>query len=227
VRERTILLITLLGLGLVAAGVAVGVVVQPLPEIATAEAQSISQALKVFFGISAAVFLGMEGLLVFAAIRGHLLGKSNGEVGSGFEMVWIALPAVLVAVIVIYSVNVLSEVEAPSSDPMVVSVIGRQFEWEFFYVDAAVSSDILVLPVGRPVELVFTSADVIHSFWVPAFGEKVDAVPDIMTSLTVTPLKVGTYIGVCAELCGEGHTEMQAEVLIQDLTSFEAWLGSQ
>lgn len=226
-RERTILLITLLGLGLVAAGVAVGVLVQPLPQVATAEAQTVSQALKVFFGISAAVFLGVEGLLVFAAVRGHLLGKSQGKVGSGLEMVWIALPAVLVAVIVIYSVNVLSEVEAPASNPMVVEVTARQFEWEFFYVDSAVSSDTLVIPVGRPVELLFTSADVIHSFWVPAFGEKIDAVPDIVTSITITPLKVGIYQGVCAELCGEGHTEMQAEVLVQDFKAFENWLGSQ
>ena len=226
-RERTILLITLLGLGIVAAGVAAGVVAQPLPEIATVEAQSVSQALKFFFAISAAVFVGVEGLLVFAAVRGHLLGKSEGKIGSGLEMVWIALPALLVAVIVIYSVNVLSDVESSAKDPMVVAVTGKQFEWEFFYVDSAVSSDILVLPVGRPVELVFTSVDVIHSFWVPAFGEKVDAVPDIVTSITVTPLKSGIYRGVCAELCGLGHTEMQAEVRVQPMGAFEAWLGSQ
>ncbi len=226
-RERTILIITLLGLGIIAAGVATGVVVQPLTDIATAEAQSVSQALKVFFGISAAVFLGMEGLLVFAAVRGHILGKSQGKVGSGLEMVWIALPAVLVAVIVIYSVNVLSDVEFPAKDPMVVTVTGKQFEWEFTYVDSNVSSDTLVLPVGRPVELVFTSTDVIHSFWVPAFGEKVDVVPEMVTSITITPLKVGTYRGVCAELCGVGHTEMQAEVVIQEFAAFETWLDSR
>ena len=226
-RERTILLITLLGLALIAAGVAVAVVVEPLPELATAEALIVSQALKVFFGIAAAVFLGVEGLLVFAAVRGHFLGKSRGQVSSGLEMVWIALPAILVAVIVIYSVKVLSEVEAPARNPMVVTVTARQFEWEFFYVGAGVSSDTLVLPVGRPVELVFTSTDVVHSFWVPAFGEKVDAVPDLVTSITVTPLKAGSYEAVCAELCGEGHEAMKAEVLIQDPSAFEAWLGSQ
>ncbi|MFQ5921264.1 MAG: cytochrome c oxidase subunit II [Anaerolineales bacterium] len=228
-RERTILLIVLLVLGLIAAGVVVGVVVEPLPEIATAEALTVSQALKVFFGIAAAVFLGVEGLLVFAAVRGHLLGKSRGQVSSGLEMVWIALPAVLVGVIVIYSIKALSEIEAPVRDPMVVTVTGKQFEWEFFYVDAGVSSDTLVLPVGSPVELVFTSTDVIHSFWVPAFGEKVDAVPDMdpPASLTVTPLKAGSYRAVCAELCGEGHKAMQAEVLIQDPSAFEAWLGSK
>lgn len=224
-RERTILLITLLGLGLLTVGVAVVVVIEPLPEIATAEAQSLSQALKVFFGIAAAVFVGVEGLLVFATVRGHFLGKSQAQVSSGLEMVWIGLPAVLVAVLVIYSVNLLSEVEAPTSEAMVVTVNARQFEWEFYYVDAAVSSDTLVLPVGRPVELLFSSADVIHSFWVPAFGEKVDAVPDTVTSLTVTPLNTGIYRGVCAELCGVGHDSMQADVLIQEPAAFEAWLS--
>ncbi|MFQ5943026.1 MAG: cytochrome c oxidase subunit II [Anaerolineales bacterium] len=226
-RERTILLITLIGLGLIATGVAVGVVVEPLPRIAADEAQTISQALKTFFGIAAAVFLGMEGLLVFAAVRGQLLGKSRGQVSGSLEMLWIALPAVLVAVIAIYSINALSEVEAPTSGPMEVAVTGREFEWEFFYIDAAVSSDMLVLPVGEPVELVFTSTDVIHSFWVPAFGEKVDAVPDMVTSIIVTPRKEGVYRAVCAELCGEGHESMQAEVLVRDSATFEAWLGSQ
>lgn len=225
-RERTILLITLLGLGLLAVGVAVVVVVEPLPEIATVEAQLLSQGLKIFFGIAAVVFLGVEGLLVFASVRGHLQGKSQAQVSSGLEMVWIGLPAVLVAVIVIYSVNLLSDIEAPAKDAMVVTVTARQFEWEFYYVDAAVSSDTLVLPVGKPVELLFTSADVIHSFWVPAFGEKIDAVPDMVTSLTVTPLKTGIFRGVCAELCGAGHETMQADVLIQDPAVFEAWLTS-
>lgn len=225
-RERTILLITLLGLGLLAVGVGVVVVVEPLPEIATAEAQALSQALKIFFGMAAVVFLGVEGLLVFAAVRGHLLGKSQAQISSGLEWVWIGLPAILVAVIVIYSVNLLSEVEAPASDAMVVTVTARQFDWEFFYVDAAVSSDTLVLPVGRPVELLFTSADVIHSFWVPAFGEKIDAVPDMVTSLTVTPQKTGIFRGVCAQLCGAGHESMQADVLIQEPAAFDAWLSS-
>jgi len=226
VRERTILLISLLGLGLLAVGVGVVVVVEPLPEIATAEAQALSQALKIFFGIAAVVFLGVEGLLVFAAVRGHFLGKSQARISSGLELVWIGLPAILVAVIVIYSVKLLSDIEAPASDPLVVTVTARQFQWEFYYVDAAVSSDTLVLPVGRPVELQFTSADVIHSFWVPAFGEKIDAVPDMVTSLTVTPQNTGIYRGVCAVLCGAGHEAMQADVLIQEPAAFEAWLSN-
>ena len=226
-RERTILLITLLIFGLIAAGVAVGLLVEPLPNIATTEAQTVSQALKVFFGIAAAVFLGVEGLLVFAAVRGHLLGRSESKVGSGLEMVWIALPAVLVAVIVIYSVNVLSDIEAPARNPMVVTVTGRQFEWEFFYTESGVASDMLVLPVGRPVELAFTSVDVIHSFWVPAFGEKVDAVPDMVTSITITPTKPGIYRAVCAELCGDGHEAMQSEVRIVEIGAFEAWMAGQ
>jgi cytochrome c oxidase subunit 2 len=227
VRERTILLIVLLVFGLIAAGVAVGVLVEPLPEIATAEAQTVSSALKVFFGIAAVVFLGVEGLLVFAAVRGHLLGKSEWKLSKGLEMVWIALPALLVGVIGIYSINVLSTIEAPARNPMVVNVTGEQFVWRFFYVESAVSSDTLVLPVGEPVELVFTSKDVIHSFWVPEFGEKVDAVPDLVTSITLTPIKVGAYTAVCAELCGEGHEGMQAEVIVRTAAAFEAWLGSQ
>ena len=226
-RERTILLITILVFGLIGAGVTVGLLVEPLPNIATSEAQTVSNALKVFFGIAAAVFMGVGGLLAFAAVRGHLLGRSEGKVGSGLEMLWIALPALLVVVIAVYSINVLSAVESPVRNPMVVTVTGRQFEWDFFYPDTGVASDVLVLPVGKPVELVFTSKDVIHSFWVPAFGEKVDAVPDLVTSISVTPIKTGIYRAVCAELCGEGHEAMQSEVRIVELAAFEAWMASQ
>ncbi len=226
-RERTILIIVVLIFGLIGTGVAVALLVEPLPEIATTEAETVSQALKVFFGLAAAVFLGVQGLLMFAAVRGHLLGSSKGTVSRGLEMLWVALPALLVVVIAVYSLNALTEIEAPARDPLVVEVTGEQFRWSFEYVGTGVKTDVLVLPVGRPVELVFTSKDVLHSFWVPEFGEKVDAVPGYVTSITVTPMKVGTHTAVCAELCGAEHESMQAEVQIQSQAGFESWLGSQ
>lgn len=226
-RERNILLIALIVLSLLVAGVLVGVFIEPLPEIVTGEGRLVSQALKVFFGVAAAVFLGVEGLLVFAALRGHFLGDSQGRVTGGLEVLWIAVPGLLVAVIVVYSINVLAQIEAPASNPLVVNITARQFEWEIEYPGLGVRSTELHLPTGRAAKLVFTSEDVIHSFWVPEFGGKIDAVPGIATSLTVTPMRAGILSAVCAELCGAGHTNMVAEVWVQDPEVFEEWLAAQ
>ena len=226
-RERSILLIAAIVISLIAIGVAVGLLVDPLPNAATSQARLVSQALRVFFGLAAAVFLGVEGLLVFAALRGHLFGDSSDRVGGAWELLWITIPALIVAVIVVYSINVLEQIEAPAPNPLVVEVTGSQFRWDFHYPDSGVNSNELHLPAGERVQLQFTSADVVHSFWVPEFGGKIDAVPGMVTTLNITPIRRGFYEGVCAELCGAGHTEMVADVRVDAPADFEDWLASQ
>ena len=225
-RERNILAITLLILSLVVVGVLVATFVRPLPQVATERAQLVDQLLRVLFGLAAAVFFGVEGLLFFAAVRGRLFRTpvALANPGGSLELLWITIPAVIVVVLSVYSIRVLVAMEAPASDPLRVEVTASQFEWDFYYPASGVTAYELHLPVGRPVVLEFTSLDVIHSFWVPAFGGKVDALPDRVTSLTVTALQPGSFEAVCAELCGTGHTNMIASVHVEEAASFEEWL---
>jgi len=225
-RERNILLVTILVLSLIGAGIAVASLVRPLPQAASDRAVLVDQLLRVTFGLAAAVFLGVEGLLVFAAVRGRLFRTSVviGNPATSLELLWLAVPAAIVLVLSVYSIRVLLLMEAPRSDPLRVEITASQYQWEIHYPDRGLTTNELHLPAGRPAELSFTSRDVIHSFWVPAFGAKVDALPDRKTSLALTPLRVGEFEAVCAEFCGAGHAGMIASVQVDDPTEFEQWL---
>ena len=108
--------------------------------------------------------------------------------------------------------------------PLEVQAIGQQFAWKFVYSDYdGVESGELVLPVGREARFTMTSVDVIHSFWVPNFGQKMDAVPGIETTILVTPDRTGEFAVVCAELCGLGHATMRAKARVVTEAEFDAW----
>lgn len=225
-RERNILLVTILVLSLIGAGIAVASLVRPLPQAASDRAVLVDQLLRVIFGLATAVFLGVEGLLVFAAVRGRLFRTSAviANPATSLELLWLAVPAAIVVVLSVYSIRVLLLMEAPRSDPLQVEITASQYQWEFHYPDSGLTTNELHLPAGRPAELQFRSSDVIHSFWVPAFGAKVDALPDRVTSLALTPLRTGEFEAVCAEFCGAGHAGMIASVKVEDPTQFDQWL---
>jgi cytochrome c oxidase subunit 2 len=109
-----------------------------------------------------------------------------------------------------------------------VNVTGQQFTWSFEYPgEGKVKSNQLVLPKDRPVEFKIRANDVIHSFWVPAFRLKQDAVPGMTTSTRLTPNREGTYQVVCAELCGLGHATMRQDVRVVPPREFSAWIAKR
>ncbi len=147
---------------------------------------------------------------------------------TGLEIVWTAIPAVLVIAIGIASAVVLSENGQAGARPLEVNVIGQQFTWKFVYSDYGdMTSGELVLPVGRETRFTMKSVDVIHSFWVPNFGQKQDAVPGIETTILVTPKRTGEFAVICAELCGLGHATMRAKARVVTQSEFDAWVKEQ
>lgn len=110
---------------------------------------------------------------------------------------------------------------------MVINVTGEQFVWSFEYPDADVESTELVVPVDKQIEFKLGSKDVIHSFWVPQWRIKQDAVPGMETTAIVTPNKVGSYPLVCTELCGLGHATMRAPVRTVSQADFDKWLAEK
>jgi cytochrome c oxidase subunit II len=143
------------------------------------------------------------------------------------EIIWTAIPAILLVALCSYSYVTLTDIEEAKADAMNVRVVGEQFTWTFYYKDASgkeVSSPQLYVPRGKPVNFTVQSKDVIHDFWVPAFRMKIDAVPGIDTHLRITPKTNGNYPVVCAELCGIGHSVMRQTAHVVDPPAFDDWL---
>lgn len=151
----------------------------------------------------------------------------------GYTMTWLGVTSALAVLVIIHpGITGLAEIwdARDEPDPLVVEVTAQQWEWSFSYPDYGIENQAeLVVPVGEPVRFVITSEDVIHSFWIPAFRIKQDAVPGATMELTLTPDRVGDtgtseMLRVqCAELCGLGHAEMAAEVRVVTAAEFEQW----
>jgi cytochrome c oxidase subunit 2 len=147
---------------------------------------------------------------------------------TGLEILWTAVPAVLVTALGIVSAVVLARNADTGDNPLEVQAIGQQFAWQFAYPEEDVEeTGELVLPVGRSAHFTMTAVDVIHSFWVPNFGQKMDAVPGIETEIVVTPDRIGEFAVVCTELCGLGHATMRARARVVSEQEFETWLEEQ
>jgi cytochrome c oxidase subunit 2 len=142
---------------------------------------------------------------------------------TGLEIAWTAVPALLVTAIAIASAVVLAQNGNAGSNPLVVKVTGVQFAWTFTYPDGKTYGQ-LRLPVDRHTKLMITGQDVIHSFWVPQFGQKQDAVPGETNPLVITPTRTGTFDVICTELCGLGHAVMRTTAIVMKQPAFDAWL---
>ena len=143
------------------------------------------------------------------------------------EIIWVTIPFIMVTALAIYGWIVLEDLEAKQENEMVVNVTGQQFTWTFEYPSEKLQSNELYLPVDRPIEFKIKSRDVIHSFWVPQFRLKSDAVPGLTTVIRVTPEKAGRFEVVCAELCGIGHSTMRQFVRVLPASEFDRWVSRQ
>ena len=153
------------------------------------------------------------------AEQGEKFDRSRGRV---VEVAWL-----LVSVALTLSLAALGahELRALISDPTAdidVEVHAQQFNWEFYYPATKQYGTKLFMEIGKRHRIILTSKDVVHSFWVPEFRIKQDAVPGKVISMIITPTKTGTYTVMCNQLCGWGHTDMQGSVEVLDHEGFEA-----
>ena len=136
------------------------------------------------------------------------------------------VPAIVVAAFFMLSLVVTARLTAARAPDVAVEVVGHQWWWEFRYGSAATANELHV-PVGERVELRLRSADVIHSFWVPALQGKTDAVPGQTNTMWLTAERPGRYDGVCAEFCGVQHAWMRLVVVAEPRAVFDRWLARQ
>jgi cytochrome c oxidase subunit II len=225
---------------LVAVGVIVAVVLTVvafefkwLPTSASEEFDRIQAVYWFATAISIGIFSLVSAVVIFSVWKWRVPLDDDADGPpihghTGLEILWTAVPAVLVIAIGIVSAVVLARNgEAGTNPPLEVEAIGQQFAWRFVYTDYGdppAASGELVLPVGQETRFTITSRDVIHSFWVPNFGQKMDAVPGIETTILVTPTRTGEFAVVCAELCGLGHATMRAKARVVSQAEFDRWV---
>jgi cytochrome c oxidase subunit 2 len=206
------------------------VLLQWLPTSASEEFDRIQAVYWFATVISIAIFSLVVAVVLFSVWKWRVPEDDDADGPpihghTGLEILWTAVPAVLVTAIGIVSAVVLARNGEAGNRPLEVQAIGQQFAWKFVYSDYDdLASGELVLPVGREARFTMTAVDVIHSFWVPNFGQKMDAVPGIETTILVTPDRTGEFAVVCAELCGLGHATMRARARVVTQQEFDAWL---
>ena len=226
---------SLLGIGVVAGGIAAAVALALpwLPTPASDEAGRIKPLFWFVIVICIVVFAVVAAVMIYAITHFRAAADDDSDGPpihghTGLEIVWTIIPTVLVTSIGILSAIVLARNDALGANVLRVNVTAQQFAWSFSYPEAkGLTSGTLRLPKGRSVELVFTAKDVIHSFWVPEFNQKQDTVPGITTRLHITPNRLGTFSVICTELCGLGHSVMRTSAIVMTPAAFDKWLHGQ
>ena len=204
-------------------------------------AEAINDTYWLLIGIAGVIFVVVEGALLAFLIRyrrGRRPVDAEGPQIHGntrLEVMWTVVPVLIVAFIVGFVFYKLPEVSSFSDDAIAapddaelrVEVAGRQFYWEFRYPDGTVTYDTLVVPVERTVELdvIAPDHDVIHSWWVPALGGKIDAIPGQVNHTWFRAEAPGEYRGTCGEFCGIQHNAMATRVLAVESGRFEGELA--
>jgi cytochrome c oxidase subunit 2 len=141
------------------------------------------------------------------------------------EALWIGVPLVITMVVFFWSAALYFDMSRPPADAADVYVVGKQWMWKIQHPDGRREINELHLAVGRPVRLLMTSEDVIHSFYVPAFRAKMDVVPGRYTSMWFEPTRPGRYHLFCAEYCGTRHSQMSGSVIAMTPADYERWLA--
>ena len=213
------------------------------PQPRTDAGRDVFNLYLVVFALAVLVFIGVEGFILYAIFRYRrkpgddaLPVQHHGN--TLVEIIWTAIPSVIVLILFAASVITLGTVEARSERPGVtINVEGFQWQWRFHYPDAEVSvtgtpqePPIMGMPVGEPVRLNMSSPDVVHAFFAPDFLIKRDIIPvpegEEGNTLEFTVTEPGTYAGQCAEFCGDAHAEMVFTIEAMPRAEFDQWLES-
>ena len=181
-------------------------------------------------GITGLVALGVAGCVVWFTIRYRAGSKADRSHPPArvrwIEITWTATPLAIFLGIFLWSSEVFSQFYHPPENALRVHVLAKQWMWKLEHDNGRREIDELHVPLGQPVELIMTSQDVIHSFFVPAFRIKQDVLPGRYTSLWFTATRLGRFSLFCAEYCGTRHAGMFGGITVMRPAEFARWLAS-
>lgn len=192
--------------------------------------------LEVFTVLSVPVFMLVMVVAFYAFFHWRSPGRPLHDgpplrASRGIQIAWVAISAILVTALYAWGLIFLNRADAapaPGSNVLHIDVVGEQWNWNFTYPQYGnAQSDVLEVPLNRPILFQITSLDVDHSFSVPAWSLKEDAVPGDFTYIRVTPNKMGDYSVRCYELCGMFHAYMEAPVRVVSASDFSKWVATQ
>jgi cytochrome c oxidase subunit 2 len=239
----------MLAIGIVASliGIAIALNIDWFPKSADTASHPIDTLYDVLLICSVPIFVLVMTVAIYSVVKfrarpGDMRDGPPIHGNTRLEVIWVTIPFLLVTGLAIYGWVVLNNVEAKKPNERTINVIGQQFTWHFQYTKdgtgdpgkdcgaanpGSVTTNTLVLEKDKPVYFRICTKDVIHSFWVPEFRLKSDAVPGIDTHVRLTPDRLGDYTVVCTELCGLGHSTMRAPVRVVNHQQFASWLQAQ
>jgi cytochrome c oxidase subunit II len=177
------------------------------------------------------VWVAVEALCFWAmraSVQTHQAGRVRMLIIGGGAVV----PTLVLAGLLVYGLGMMPPLLARAPEGSLrIAVTGEQWWWRVRYLPASGGEVVLAneirLPIGEPVEFELDSADVIHSFWIPTLGGKMDMIPGRRTRLALRPTRTGTFRGACAEYCGTSHALMAFSVVVMEKAAFEQWLAQQ
>ncbi len=176
-------------------------------------------------------------VLYFALVFRRRPGEARSTVGvqihdaPKLELWWTVLPTLLLVVLLFMCIAEWYKMSFPPTAPaLTLETVGHQFNWEYRYPGlqtSLYSPEPLHLPVGKQIRILIASGDVLHSFWLPQFRLKLDAVPGLVQEMNFTPMQTGTFDILCAEFCGVNHSVMQGSLIVESPEAFEKYLADQ
>ena len=200
---------------------------------ASPQAAEIARLFYVALIIAGVILLVVAGLVFIIIIRNRRLPRDytpKQDFGNEtLEWTWTIVPLMIVTGLFVYTVMVMHDVDPKPVDRQPdVEIVAHQWWWEVHYLPSgAVTANEIHLPVGRDLLFEVRSADVVHDFWVPALGQKVDAIPNYPNYAWYDVERPGIYLGTCAEFCGAEHAWMRIRVIAEPVPAFGAWLEEQ
>lgn len=199
-----------------------------MPVQGSAYAREVDSLFFFVFWLSVFFFVLVAGLVSYFVVRyrRRRANEATPHITHNFklELVWTVIPLVLLMVVFFRGFNGFINAAVAPADAMEIQVSAKKWIWQFEYPNGVRTLNELHVPVGKPVKLVMSSEDVIHSFFMPSFRIKNDVLPNRYTEIWFQPTEPGVHQLFCAEYCGKGHSDMLAKIYVDDEKKYQDWL---